>query len=385
MEAFDKLHELLEPKLIEEFNIGNRSRGSSPNGDIPTKLRLSAAIRFFAGASIYDIMLTHGMGKQSVYNSIYGVVDVVNAEPSLAFNANNGSFPSYDEQRDIAEGFEMKSAAGFDKIMMAVDGMLIWTTMPSKEDCDYLNIGQRLFHCYRKDKYGWLLMAGCDHDAKFRWIDIRHPASTSDYLAFTSSDVGVELEKDDSTLVLPEYTIIGDNAFVENMSMATPIPGMNISAIEDAYNFYLSQVRITIERAFGILVHRWSILRRPLSMSALKVPAFVTCLMRLHNFCIDHDSKRTPSPIVDDERQIRRVASREPRRSLVRRSRRHVPSSSVRLDGVGRPTDLLASGHHFRDNPSGRRPPARQTQTPMRKMIQQVGFHDLRRPQISDR
>ena len=126
MEAFNKLHELLEPKLIEEFNIGPRSRGLSPNGEIPTKLRLSAAIRFFAGASIYDIMLTHGMGKQSVYDSIYGVVDVVNAEPSLSFNAKNGSFLLYDEQREIAKGFEMKSAAGFDKIMMAIDGMLIW-------------------------------------------------------------------------------------------------------------------------------------------------------------------------------------------------------------------------------------------------------------------
>ena len=120
-------------------------------------------------------------------------------------------------------------------------------------------------------------------------------------------------------------------------------------------------------------------------MSALKVPAFVTCLMRLHNFCIDHDSRRTPSSIVDDERQIRRVASREPRRQLGGRGRRRVPSSSVRLDSVGRPTDLLASGHHFRDNPSGRRPPARQAQTPMRKMIQKVEFLDLRRPRISDR
>ena len=48
-----------------------------------TMLRLSAAIRFFAGSSIYDIMLTHGMGKQTVYKSVYGVVDAVNRTPSL--------------------------------------------------------------------------------------------------------------------------------------------------------------------------------------------------------------------------------------------------------------------------------------------------------------
>ena len=72
-------------------------------------------------------MVTHGMGKQTVYNSVYGVVNVVNAEPSLDFNNDGALFPSHDEQRNIAAGFELKSVAGFDKIIMAIDGMLVWT------------------------------------------------------------------------------------------------------------------------------------------------------------------------------------------------------------------------------------------------------------------
>jgi hypothetical protein len=119
------------------------------------------------------------------------------------------------------------------------------------------------------------------------------------------------LENEDSDVVLEGHSIIGDNAFVENMAMSTPIPGYNISEVEDAYNFYLSQLRITIERVFGILVHRWNIMRRPLTMSALKVPALVTCLMKLHNFCIDHDSRCTPIPIHEDERFVRYVARRK--------------------------------------------------------------------------
>lgn len=167
METFKKLHDLLEPRLREEFNVGSHS-GNVANGEIPTKLRLSAAIRFFAGSAVYGIMVTHGMGKQTVYNSVYGVVNVVNAEPSLDFNNDGAPFPSHDEQRNIAAGFELKSVAGFDKIIMAIDGMLVWTIQPAKRDCETLNIGQRLFHCYRKDKFGWLLMAGCDHETKFR-------------------------------------------------------------------------------------------------------------------------------------------------------------------------------------------------------------------------
>ncbi|KAL9186564.1 hypothetical protein ACHAXT_005802 [Thalassiosira profunda] len=357
LESFLHLHDILEPALREEFLRGQRTRNT--NNRISTKLRLSAAIRFFAGASIYDIILTHGIGKQSVYESVYGVVNAVNSEKSLSLNADNAPFPSHAEQREIAAGFRQKSAADFDKIVLALDGMLVWTTEPSKADCDYLKIGQRLFHCYRKDKYGWLLMAGCDSEARFRWADIRHPASTSDYLAWTTSELGAELSTDESNIILEDHVIAGDNAFVENMTMATPVPGMNISPLEDSYNFYLSQVRITIERAFGILV---------------PVPAIVTCLMKLHNFCIDHDSRRTPSTIHEDERSIQVRAYRMPRHP-----------TAVSLDAAGAPRALVGSGHHFRDEPggTGRRPePAGERRTPMRKMMRQVARLDLLRPPL---
>ena len=377
MEAFDVLHDTIEDALEEEFKSkdGDRDRGVTPNGDIPTKLRLSAALRFFAGGAVYDIMLTHGMGRASVYKSVYGVVNVINAEKSLSFNENGAEFPSHDEQRDIAAGFLTKSGAGFDKIVLALDGMLVWTIQPNRADCEFLEIGERQFHCYRKDKFGFLLMAGCDHETKFRWADIRMPAICSDYLAWNSSKVGRKLSKDDCDIILEGHSIAGDNAFVENMSMSTPIPGLHISDAEDAYNFYLSQLRITIERAFGILVHRWGILRRPLSMSIVKVPALVTCLMRLHNFCIDHDSRRTPSPRQADERAIQRSAGQMKGNP-----------SAVTLGQHGAPEDLLGSGHHFRDEPGGRgrRPGVvqRERLTPMREMMKKVADLDLSRPTL---
>ena len=381
MDAFDLLHETLEDDLKKEFKVGTRARGESPNGEIPTKLRLSAAIRFFAGGAVYDIMLTHGMCRQSVYKSVYGVVDCVNREKSLSFNMNNAEFPSHEEQREIAKGFYKKSAADFDKVMMAIDGMLVWTIHPSRADCEFIEIGERMFHCYRKDKFGFVLMAGCDHETKFRWADIRHPAVTSDYLAWTSSGVGSKLQEDDCSIVLPGYCIAGDNAFVENMSMATPIPGVHISEIEDAHNFYLSQLRITIERAFGILVHRWGVLRRPLSMSILKVPAIVTCLMRLHNFCIDYDSRRTVRATDRDERNIRNLAARVRKDPKTNQS-----PTAVFLDKNGVPKDLMGSGHHFRDEPggTGHRPASKKDgRTPMRRMMKQVADLDLRRPNIN--
>lgn len=61
-------------------------------------------------------------------------------------------------------------------------------------------------------------------------------------------------------------------------------------AITDThYNFYLSQLRITIEQSFGILVRRWGVLWRPMECKFNKTPHVAMCCMRLHNFCIDNN------------------------------------------------------------------------------------------------
>ncbi|KAL7506517.1 hypothetical protein ACHAXN_003787 [Cyclotella atomus] len=127
-------------------------------------------------------------------------------------------------------------------------------------------------------------MAGCDYNCKFRWADVKHPGSTSDYTAWITSKL--------------DYAIVGDGAFVESDTMAVPIPGKTLPQYQDAYNFYLSQVRITIERAFSIVVHRIGILRSPMSISMKKVPAIVMCLMRLHNYYIDHCGRKCRTPVL---------------------------------------------------------------------------------------
>lgn len=371
VEEFLQLHKTLSPYLEEQFGTGERSRGETVNGAVSTKLRLSVALRYFSGASVYDLMLSHGLGRQTIYNSIYGVANAVNNCPELDFNADGAEFPSHEEQREIAAGFKMKSAADFDKVMLAVDGMLVWTKQPTEEDCEDLNIGARSFHCFRKDKYGVLLMAGCDHKCRFRWADISHPGCTSDFTAWVTSKLGIALMDPEQKIVAKDHTMVGDNAFVESNTMAIPLPGKHLSQYQDAYNFYFSQLRITIERAFGILVHRFGMLRSPISISIKKVPAIVKCLMRLHNYYIDHCGRRCSSPLKEDERRIQYRAWR-------------AKSRAVTLNENRCPEDLLGSGHHFDDVEKDRRKKKRLVdgQTPMRRMMEMVVEKDLSRPTV---
>lgn len=56
---------------------------------------------------------------------------------------------------------------------------------------------------------------------------------------------------------------------------------------KDAYNFYLSQVRIRIEMAFGLLCGKWRILQRPLQVRLKNAGKVFMCCARLHNFAIN--------------------------------------------------------------------------------------------------
>lgn len=257
--SLNMLHAELKPGIDEYFSTSEEGSGrSGQNGLVPSKLRLSCAIRYFAGAEVYDLILSHGMGRSTIYASIWGIVDVVNTTQSLALNESGAIFPTQEEQATTSQGFLQRSGAGFDQVVGAVDGMLVWTEMPSKKSCKKMNCGQTTFHCVRKDKYGIILLAMCDHKARFRWVDLLAPGRSSDYMAWIKSGLPAILD--------------ADNAFVKKMYMAVPVPGSGLDPVKDAYNFYLSQLRIVIECAFGIFIHRWGILRRPLSCKIEKVP-----------------------------------------------------------------------------------------------------------------
>ena len=297
---FYHLHNTLEPFLEDKFfPKGGGKRDHKKNKYlISTKLRLSVAIRYFAGGSPLDIILTHGISLKSVFVSVWGVVDCVNKCDQLSFH-----FPKLDEQDEISEGYLKRSGAGFSNVIGGIDGILIWIKKPTKTKCAMAKVADGLFKCWRKDKFGLNMQAICDHKLRIRWIDIRFPGNASDYMAWITSSLCKKL---DDSYQLPRMikegkTILGDNAYIKTEYMSTPYK-YDVTPERDGYNFYQSQLRITIECTFGVLVHRWAILRGPLQCPLQKVTPLVNCLCRLHNFCIDmNDKKIEVSEDVDIE------------------------------------------------------------------------------------
>ena len=67
-------------------------------------------------------------------------------------------------------------------------------------------------------------------------------------------------------------------------------------------NFFHSSLRINIECAFGMLVHRWGILRKPMpvNFTVHKISSLVLALCKLHNSCMDNGSDSVDSPSEAD-------------------------------------------------------------------------------------
>jgi len=82
--------------------------------------------------------------------------------------------------------------------------------------------------------------------------------------------------------------VISDNAFVCSENLLTPFSGLDEDEpAKDAFNFYLSQLRICIEQTFGMMTTKWRILCRPLQVHLKHVGKIFMYLTWLHNFCID--------------------------------------------------------------------------------------------------
>jgi hypothetical protein len=328
--SFKKLAKKLEAKIVEKSGKNQSSffQRYIPNGPITPSVRLACALRYFAGASFYDLMTTYGIGHTDASNSIWYVVDAINDHPDFAMR-----FPTnHEEQFAVAAGFEQLSDAGFGCCVGAIDGILIWFHRPSEQDCEDTNVSSGKFFCGRKHKFGLNCQAVCDARGRFMDISIVFPGSTSDCLAFEGMSLFRKLEEG---LLATGLCLFGDNAYLNTSYMATPYTGAAAGS-KDAYNFYHSQVRIRIECAFGMLTHRWSMLRKalPMGISLRRSVALVVALAKLHNFCIDVRDASSSTTAVDDLSLSLGGA---------------VPLEMSAAARMHLPRQLLNGGHHFDD------------------------------------
>ncbi|OSX78941.1 hypothetical protein BU14_0094s0018 [Porphyra umbilicalis] len=116
------------------------------------------------------------------------------------------------------------------------------------------------------------------------------PGSVHDSTAFSRTGLGRSLLDRGSALARSMtrdgHCIAADEAYAASELLAVPWPGGGRGdRWRDAFNFFLSSLRIHIEQAFGMLLWRWGVFWRPLRVPFSKRPSLIRACFRLHNFC----------------------------------------------------------------------------------------------------
>jgi hypothetical protein len=181
------------------------------------------------------------------------------------------------------------------------------------------------FHNY-KGTFSFVLMGVCDARYRFIFIDVGAEGRNSDGGIFKNSNLGQRFENQTLNIPQPDeifeggpeipYFMVGDEAFPLKEYLMRPYPGRSTGRLSEeinVFNYRLSRARRVIENAFGILVARWRIYRRPINTSLETAKLIVNATCCLHNFILTKEGgrKHKHGPKYNDNSLIDREVNRE--------------------------------------------------------------------------
>jgi hypothetical protein len=267
LDDFEALVELLGDAIVPNTRQSKR-RCQSP---IHPKMIVAIGIRVLAGGNYDDIMNTFGMSKSGFFYSRKKFLNAVLGCEALAI-----SLPTLPEEWEkIRKGFAAKSAYRVLKgCVGALDGFFQPTICPSLLE----SMGfPRSYYSGHYNSYGINCQAMCDSRLRFLFFSVIAPGQTNDAVAYEETGLHAIINQLPSGLY-----VAGDAAYILTEHLLVPFTGScRQDPDKDSYNFYLSQLRIRIEMAFGLLTTKWRCLRKKLGSWYAIVAVFLVSSRRL--------------------------------------------------------------------------------------------------------
>jgi hypothetical protein len=270
--SFEKLVLLLASQLDLEVNWSN---GSAP---ILPELVLAIGLRALAGGSYLDVKDVYNVSIASFYRTRNKVVDAINNCQELQFH-----FPATAAEAHLqASKFEQLSQ---DRVMKgcvgARDGCLIKIVQPNQNEV----INVRKYYSGHYEDYGLNIQAVANHRCQFLFFSVAAAGGTADSAAYRKTSLPSLVDG----LPMNRY-IVADAAYPVSEKLLVPFTGSQRNNLNnDTFNFFLSQLRIRVEQAFGLLTNKWRILRTPMANSINRNSLIITACSLLHNYVINED------------------------------------------------------------------------------------------------
>jgi hypothetical protein len=263
---------------------------------IPLQIKLCVTLRILAGASYLD-MIWYGCSVNHVEAFFVDMLKLINlALPdSFIFNFNadtDFNEMAYEWSRVMIKARSWDLMKG---TILAGDGLVIQTEGLSAAELLANGLDDLAFR-NRKGYFGLIVQAFCDAFGMFRYFELSWPGATPDitaykqtalYRMFTSGVIPNAFH-----MVLDEayYSSIGGDQHLTPYSKAQLLKARSHSEMlyrqMKSFNNCLSSQRITIERAFGMLVRKFGILWRALRYDLKTNVLVVKTCAKLHNWCL---------------------------------------------------------------------------------------------------
>ncbi|XP_064462095.1 uncharacterized protein LOC135372408 [Ornithodoros turicata] len=261
-------------KVVADYEKSPYFQQGSGRGPFAPKTAEEHVLSFlwFAGnkSSERAVALVFGMAESTIHDIIERVACFFESISKEVIR-----FPvTGEEKAACSEKFEKIS--GFPHVLGCVDGTYIETRCPvHKIASTYTN---------RHDKKSYGLQAICDSDCKFLDVFLGHTGKTHDAEAFRRSFIVDELAR----ICADKYHILGDAAYALREYILTPYRDYgNLTPQQLNFNLCLSQTRVRIEHAFGLLKNRFRQLLLLEMWTVPKATQFILACCVLHNLCVD--------------------------------------------------------------------------------------------------
>ena len=298
----ERLEHLLS--IVGPYITKRECRSRKP---ISPEERLVITLRYLAtGDSQQSQSFNFRVGRSTVC----GIIKETCAAIWLALKDTYLKFPEKEEDWSQIQK-EFQQEWDFPHCLGAVDGKHICIDCPKGAGSTFYNY---------KHFHSTVLMAVCDAKYRFLFVDIGSYGRDNDASIFSQSELSIGLENGNFPIPEPSivngfmlpHVLVGDEIFSLKNWLMKPFPGRCLSETQSVYNYRLSRCRRTIENAFGILVARWRIFRRPIRANVDTVDQIVQATVCLHNYLqLTNNAHYVPQGFVDSEDSSGNITSGE--------------------------------------------------------------------------
>ncbi|ETP06338.1 hypothetical protein F441_17252, partial [Phytophthora nicotianae CJ01A1] len=273
--SFELLLSLIRPTLArDEIKSTNRTG----TDQLQPENMLQMTLSWLAGGNYMTIRGLAGMSPSGIYGCMHAVMNAMCHCPELRIHS-----PTESQERihDLAESFTNISKDGvLTGCVGCIDGWLCHIRAPSPYEVP----DEAAFFSGHYQKFGVNVQAICDAFSRFTGYCMNSPGKKK-----------WSLSKEIIQLPVGFY-LVGDNAYPLSDSLLVPFNKLELKSRKHSdFNFYLNQLRIRIEMAFGLLVNKWGIFKRSLVVDFVNVKKVIKTCMKLHNICIDERIKNEES------------------------------------------------------------------------------------------